>query len=104
MEKSSTLIASYQPEQDLIALIERYRTGPFRPVAQVFESVDHECDVSFGIDLRQWAGEGGWNAIRVGEKDKLAVPYVLVSLLDALDTAYSKLANDSGMYLSWPSS
>jgi hypothetical protein len=96
MEKSSTLISSYQPEQDLVALIERYRTGPFKPTAQVFESVDHACDVSFGIDLRQWAGEGGWNAIRSGEKERSQVPHVLRSLLDGLKEAYQKLPNDTG--------
>lgn len=96
LEKSSTLISSFQPEQDLVALIERYRTGSFRPIAQIFESVDHETDVSFGIDLRQWAGEGGWNAIRSGEKENLKVPQVLTSLLDALNETYPKLPDDSG--------
>jgi hypothetical protein len=98
LEKSSTLISSFQPDQDIVALIERYRTGPFKPTAQVFESVDHECDVSFGIDLRQWAGEGGWNAIRSGDKEKPQVPQVLISLLEGLKAAYPKLLNDTGRF------
>ncbi len=77
-------------------LMERYRTGPFRPSPQVFESVDHERDVAFGIDLRQWAGEGGWNAIRAGEKDKPMIPSVLTSLLGALKEAYPSVVDDKG--------
>ena len=95
-EKSSTLLSTYQPDQDLMLLMERYRTGPFKPSPQVFESVDHERDVAFGIDLRQWAGEGGWNAIRSGEKEKPLVPAVLASLLEALKEAYLKMPNDIG--------
>lgn len=59
LDRSSTLIASYQPEADLRALIERYRTGPFKPHAHVYESITHdEADVHFGIDLRKWADGG----------------------------------------------
>ena len=95
-ESSATLVAAFSPEQDLTNLIERYKTGPFRPSPQVFKSVDHEPDVAWGVDLRQWAGEGGWNAIRAGEKGKEHVPPVLASLLGALKEAYPKLENDAG--------
>jgi len=89
----------YQPESDLAALIERYRTGPFRPVPQLYESVAHdESDVVFGIDLRKWA-EGGWSALTSGEEKKDLVPPVLTALLDALDAAYPKLPNDAGAWL-----
>lgn len=100
MDRASTLIASYQPESDLTALIERYRTGPFRPTAHVYESVSHEgTDVVFGIDLLKWAGESGWAALRVpeDEKKKDAIPPVLSSLLQALDVSYGKLASDDGI-------
>jgi hypothetical protein len=96
MERSSTLIASYQPEGDLTALIEQYRTGPFRPAPQVYESIGHdEADVVFGIDLRKWA-EGGWDAIKKEDEKTETVPPVLTALLGALEEAYPKLANDAG--------
>jgi hypothetical protein len=104
IDRASTLIASYQPESDLTALIERYRTGPFRPTPHVYESVLHDgTDVVFGIDLVKWAGEIGWAAVRVpeDEKKKDAIPPVLSSLLQALDVAYGKMASDEGtMFLS----
>jgi hypothetical protein len=97
IERSATLISAYQPESDLIALVERYRTGPFRPEAQVYEGVSHgEFDVVFGIDLRKWA-EGGWNALASGAPTKETVPPVLLSLLMGLEDAYQRLANDAGL-------
>jgi len=99
LERSTTFITMYQPESDLTALIERYRTGPFRPVPQLYESVAHdESDVVFGIDLRKWA-EGGWSALTSGEEKKDLVPPVLTALLDALDAAYPKLPSDTGAWL-----
>ena len=95
-ERSDTLIASYQPEADLKALIEQYRTGPFHPNPHVYESVAHdESDVVFGIDLRKWADSAYWNVTSPGEK-KEELPPVLTSLLAALVEAYPKLPNDSG--------
>ncbi|CAK5273950.1 unnamed protein product [Mycena citricolor] len=100
-ETSATLIAAYLPESDLNALIERYRTGPFRPEAQVYESVSHvETDVVFGIDLRRWA-EGGWDAISSAEPRKHDIPPVVTSLLAALTEAYSKLPSDMEKRKSW---
>lgn len=99
LEKSGTLIASYQPDSDLAALMERYRTGPFRPVPQLYESVAHdESDVVFGIDLRKWA-EGGWNALTSGERKKETVPPVLTALLDGLTESYTRLPKDDGKLL-----
>jgi hypothetical protein len=96
IERSGTLIAAYQPESDLTALIERYRTGPFRPDAQVYESVAHdEVDVVFGIDLRKWA-EGGWTALTSGEEKKELVPPVVTALLSGLNEAYGRLSSDAG--------
>ncbi|RDB20844.1 Rho-GTPase-activating protein 8 [Hypsizygus marmoreus] len=102
IERSGTLVASYQPESDLTALIERYRTGPFRPDAQVYESVSHdESDVVFGIDLRKWA-EGGWHALTTGEeKKKELVPPVVTALLQGLTEAYGKLPDDAEKRKSW---
>lgn len=96
LDRSATLITSYQPEADLRALIERYRTGPFKPVAHVYESLIHgETDVYFGIDLRKWA-EGGWSSLRSDAPPKDNIPEVLIAMLNALNAAYPKLPNDSG--------
>lgn len=76
--------------------MERYRTGPFRPVPQLYESVAHdESDVVFGIDLRKWA-EGGWSALTSGEEKKETIPPVLTALLDGLTESYTRLPSDSG--------
>ncbi|KAL0569314.1 Rho-GTPase-activating protein 8, partial [Marasmius crinis-equi] len=102
-ERQSTLIAAYQPENDLTALIERYRTGPFRPDPQVYESVFHdECDTVFGIDLRKWGGEGGVGLLSVPSPDrKEAIPEVMSALLRALTAAYEKLPNDAEKRKAW---
>lgn len=101
LERSATLIATFQPENDLTALIERYRTGPFRPAPQVYESIAHdESDVVFGIDLRKWA-EGGWDTRSAGSEKKELVPPVLTALLGALTEAYPKLDNDAGECHLW---
>lgn len=109
-ERSSLLLTSFQPESDLIVAIERYRTGPFRPRAHVYESVRHERapDVVFGIDLREWAGEGGWHAVRAGTNNGVAgmgeppredaIPWVVRGLLAGLDEGYKRLPNDAGAY------
>ncbi|KAK6992218.1 hypothetical protein R3P38DRAFT_3408860 [Favolaschia claudopus] len=101
LERSGTLIAAYLPESDLNALIERYRTGPFRPEAQVYESVSHiETDVVFGIDLRRWA-EGGWDTVSSGEPRKTDMPHVVPAMLNALTEAYKKLPSDVEKRKSW---
>ena len=75
--------------------MERYRTGPFRPKAHLFESVSHEeGDGVFGIDLRKWA-EGGWTSDEV-RRDTL--PPVLTILLDALNTKYGEIPDDFGQF------
>ncbi|KAF8920600.1 hypothetical protein CPB85DRAFT_495616 [Mucidula mucida] len=101
IERSGTLIAAYQPESDLTALIERYRTGPFRPDAQVYESVSHdESDVLFGIDLRKWA-EGGWSMMAPSEEKKDAIPAVVSALLEGITESYKKLTEDAEKRKSW---
>ncbi|EGN96599.1 hypothetical protein SERLA73DRAFT_170049 [Serpula lacrymans var. lacrymans S7.3] len=101
IERSGTLVAAFQPESDLTALIERYRTGPFRPVPQLYESVAHdESDVVFGIDLRKWA-EGGWNTLTTGEDKREHIPPVLTALLDGLTESYKRLPNDAEKRKAW---
>lgn len=99
LERSSTLITSFQPEADLKALCERFRTGPFRPEPQVYESVAHdECDVVFGIDLRKWADSGMFSSgFEIGSPDKRdEVPPVLTVMLAALGEVYPNLPDDNG--------
>ncbi|OCH93651.1 hypothetical protein OBBRIDRAFT_790007 [Obba rivulosa] len=94
IERSATLNASYQPEADMRMFIERHRTGPFRPTAQVYESVAHdECDVVFGIDLRRWSDSGYWNPAddEKREEKKEEVPPVLTALLTGLKEVYPKI-------------
>ncbi|KAH8093805.1 hypothetical protein BXZ70DRAFT_949249 [Cristinia sonorae] len=105
-ERSSTHLASYQPEADLRALIEQYRTGPFRPEPQVYESVAHdESDVVFGIDLRKWADLGTWNhsagSAEEKKEPKDMVPPVLSALLTALKEAYPSLPDDAERRKTW---
>jgi hypothetical protein len=100
-ERSGTLIAAYQPESDLTALIERYRTGPFRPAPQVYESVSHdEADVVFGIDLRKWA-EGGWDGLQNPDEKKPLIPPVLKALLDSMIAAYRNIPEDTERRKAW---
>ncbi|OSD03102.1 hypothetical protein PYCCODRAFT_1494927 [Trametes coccinea BRFM310] len=100
-ERVDTLIAAYQPEQDIKVLIERCRTGPFRPAPQVYESISHdESDVVFGIDLRRWADSAYWNVAGAGERKEEAPP-VLTALLGALLEAYPKLPNDAERRKTW---
>ncbi|KAM6496929.1 hypothetical protein JOM56_007402 [Amanita muscaria] len=100
-ERSGILVSAYQPESDLIALIERYRTGPFRPTAHIYESVAHdEGDVVFGIDLRKWA-EGGWQELTSGEERKDIIPPVFTALLRAVEDAYHQMPNDLEKRKSW---
>ena len=95
-EHVETLMTAYQPENDIKVLIERFRTGPFRPVAQVYESIAHdESDVVFGIDLRKWADSAYWNVTNPGEK-KEEIPPMISALLGALLEAYPKLPSDAG--------
>ncbi|KAF9245227.1 hypothetical protein BU15DRAFT_41061 [Melanogaster broomeanus] len=99
--RSATLIATYQPDSDLTALIERYRTGPFRPVPQLYESVaQDESDVVFGIDLRKWA-EGGWSALTSGEEKKELIPPVLTALLNGVTESYTRLPSDAEKRKAW---
>jgi hypothetical protein len=96
VERSATLVSSYNPDSDLKALIERYRTGPFRPTPHTYESVAHdELDVVFGIDLRKWA-EGGWSTVTGEEEKKDQVPPMLLTLLNALKDRYEKIQDDAG--------
>ena len=103
IERSATLIAAYQPESDLKAVIEQFRTGPFRPTAYVYESLSHdESDVVFGLDLRRWADAGFWNGNgTVNEERKDMIHPAFSALLNALTDAYTKLPDNSERRKTW---
>ena len=87
-ERSALLQETYQPMSDLNSIIERYRTGPFRPRPNVWVDFYHEqTDVRFGLDLKHWRDT----------HDKMEeLPDVIRELLSALKDGYEKLANDEG--------
>src|SRR5258708_9858388 len=88
---SSNLISSFQPEADIIAAIERYRTGPFRPFPPVYKA--HGSDVvdrAFGMELRRWAGETALNA---GGPLKENIPPIGITLLEDLQIVYYQFAD-----------
>ena len=93
-------IETYNPEADLRSLIEGHRTGPFKPQAQVYESLEVDLpDVNFGIDLRRWAGDHGWKAATtMPRREKGAVPVVLEGLLNGIANLYEGL-EDAGTSL-----
>lgn len=101
-ERSSIAVTSFQPETDIVALIERYRTGPFRPCPPLYESITHEQqDGIFGVDLRRWAHENDLNTIRSVEDQKDAekqniIPNVVKGILSGLAEAYNNLSDDMG--------
>ncbi|KAI0091704.1 hypothetical protein BDY19DRAFT_885240 [Irpex rosettiformis] len=103
IERSATLIAAYQPESDLKAVIEQFRTGPFHPTAHVYESLSHdESDVVFGLDLRRWADAGFWNGNgTANEERKDMIHPAFTALLNALTDAYSKLPDNSEKRKTW---
>jgi hypothetical protein len=90
IERSATLVASYQPDPDLTAFMERYRTSPLRPVPQLYESASHdESDIVFSIDLRGlgrtlsyfWRGEEGINSASANCVAQFRIMGVIVSIV-----------------------
>ena len=101
-QRSSALDDSFSPEGDLRALIERYRTGPFRPTPPFDDTAYHAgSEATFGIDLRRamiYADEIEAPEERVGAvvRLKTGVPVVLTSMLQYLTRMYRFMANDDG--------
>lgn len=95
LTRCSPLLDAFNPESDVTALIERARTGPFRPTAHLFESRqlgEYAADGVFGLDLRKW-GAAAWGD---GEGAGDAIPGVITSLLEALSEKYKVLPSDDG--------
>jgi hypothetical protein len=93
-------IDAFKPDADFRAMIENNRIGNFRPTPHVYESLDSdEPEVSFGIDLRKWAGSN-WKAIlrdSGNEKNgagKGSVPSAFMALLKGLEMKYPEVSDD----------
>lgn len=87
-ERTALLQEAFIPASDLNSIIERYKTGPFRPRANVWVDFYHErTDVRFGIDLRHW---------RDTHDKKEQLPDIVEALLATLKEGYPKLSNADG--------
>ncbi|KAH7335300.1 hypothetical protein B0J17DRAFT_669538 [Rhizoctonia solani] len=98
--RSKPLIDAFTPETDATALIERARTGPFRPTAHLFESRqlgEYITDGHFGLDLGKW-GAAAWGE---GEAAPDAIPNVITALLGALEAKYPTLPSDEERRRTW---
>ena len=87
-ERSALLGEAFLPGHDINSIIERYRTGPFRPRPAVWTDFYHEeTDVRFGVDLRHW---------RDTHDAKEQMPDVFAVMLGALDESYKRAGRDDG--------
>jgi hypothetical protein len=99
-ETSELLLDAYSPASDLDALIQRYRTGAFRPQVDVYEPfADAKANVVFGGDVYRWAESIDWKL--PGEKeqeveDSTLLHPVVRALLNQLKTGYADLPDDDG--------
>ncbi|PLW41724.1 hypothetical protein PCASD_05652 [Puccinia coronata f. sp. avenae] len=89
---------SFSPEGDVSALVERYRTGPFRPSPVLFNSYrSHETRVNFGIDLSRWH-----NSQQVDDSEEFnETPPLLTRLMAVLEKSYPKMSNDEERRKAW---
>ena len=87
------LLDAYPPASDLDALIQRYRTGAFRPLVHVYEPfADAEVDTVFGGDVSRWAEGIDWKL--PGKKEQEAEDGALLqpvvrALLNRLKAGYA---------------
>ncbi|KAM0793656.1 hypothetical protein ACM66B_001087 [Microbotryomycetes sp. NB124-2] len=85
LERINATLELANPVKDIIAIIERDRTGPFAPKPIVFQSHWSEPYTQrFGIDLRKFA--------ETQDADS-TVPPVLSFLLDHVSASYSKVSD-----------
>ncbi|MBW0504856.1 hypothetical protein O181_044571 [Austropuccinia psidii MF-1] len=96
-EEANVLNESFSPEADISALIERYRTGPYRPSPTLFRSYRHqEVKVNFGIDLSKWH-----NSQPAGDSEFCDIPPVLIRLLTDLENKYPKISSHEERRKTW---
>lgn len=93
-EESDVLNESFVPESDVAALVERYRTGPFRPSPVLFHSFKGLPDqVNFGIDLGKW---------HLSQDDQqLHVPPIFSRLLKNLEEKCKNIESHSERRKTW---
>lgn len=91
-ERTALLQEAFVPSSDLNSIIERYRTGPFRPKPNVWVDWYHEAtDVRFGLDLRHW---------RDTNEQSKKLPELIPAILGVIEEGYPKLPSDDGKYTS----
>jgi hypothetical protein len=91
-EEAATVVGAVQPEADLAATIEVYRTGSYRPRPHVFHGREGEQEANFGVDLRRWEET---RHLRPAQDDG-QVPAVLALLFEHLGKAYDRPESDHG--------
>ncbi|KAH9819943.1 hypothetical protein DFH28DRAFT_1021481 [Melampsora americana] len=93
-EESDILNESFVPESDVAALVERYRTGPFRPSPVLFHSCRGSAyQVNFGIDLGRWY---------LSQDDQsVHVPPIFSRLLKNLEEKCQKIESHSERRKTW---
>ncbi|KAH8926241.1 hypothetical protein BT69DRAFT_1259642 [Atractiella rhizophila] len=96
------------PENDIAALIERYKTGNFRPKAYIFENVYHESvNVYYGINLLRWSETKGFTnpfapvTANGPQRNVGEIPAIVPAMLETLKEGYSKLASDTERRKVW---
>ena len=96
MQSTTLSVEAFNPDADLKALIEGDRTGPFRPRAHIYESVESDVpEVNFGIDLRRWSGEYGWKGmLNAPKRPRGAIPDVLKGMLETLEDMYQEIPDE----------
>jgi hypothetical protein len=74
---------------------------PQRPTPHIYESLDSEIpEVSFGIDLRKWAGSNWKSILRDSGNEKPngsstgSVPPAFMALLKGLEIKYPEIPDD----------
>jgi hypothetical protein len=75
-----------------------------RPTPHIYESLDSEIpEVSFGIDLRKWAGSNWKSILRDSgnEKNAGSVPPAFMALLKGLEIKYPEIPDDRTFNQTW---
>ncbi|KAL8293658.1 hypothetical protein RQP46_000359 [Phenoliferia psychrophenolica] len=82
-EKVSSALQLIRPEKDVLAIVERLRTGPFQPRPTVYHSHYSEpANVAFGIDLRKFDETNTASS---------KVPPILTFLLEHISSRYASM-------------